>query len=57
MTLNTAMSKALRELRECAAKEDDIGKLSQLVVVINVLLNVIETRVAELEDGCEHAAH
>ena len=48
---NDVVSKALGELKECAAKEADIEKLRQLVVEINNLLDIVEGRLAELEGG------
>jgi hypothetical protein len=42
-------SKALRDLREQIAKENDPEKLRELVVAIDVLLNMIEEQVAKIE--------
>ena len=49
MPLDDAMSRALRELTEQAAKEQDPGRLRQVVLGINTLLDIIERRVAEIE--------
>lgn len=48
MRLDNVMTPALRELTEQAAKERDPQTLGQLVWEINLLLEVIERRVAEL---------
>jgi hypothetical protein len=49
MPLNEAMSRALRELAQLAAKEQDPQNLRQLVLRVNDLLDVIERRLAELK--------
>jgi hypothetical protein len=49
MPLNEAMSRALRELAQLAAKEQDPQELRQLVLRVNDLLDVIERRLAELK--------
>ena len=43
------MFRALRELTEQAAKEQDPERLCQLVLGITTLLDIIERRVAEIE--------
>jgi hypothetical protein len=42
-------SRALHDLREQIAKENDPEKLRELVIAINVLLNMIEEQVAKIE--------
>jgi hypothetical protein len=42
-------SRALRDLREQIAREDDPENLRELVMNINVVLNLIEEQVAKLE--------
>lgn len=49
MPLNEDMSRALRELAQLAAKEQDPQNLHQLVLRVNGLLDVIERRLAELK--------
>jgi hypothetical protein len=43
-------SAALRDLREQIARENDPERLSELVLNINMLLNMIEDQVVHLED-------
>ena len=49
MVLNKAISRALRELAEQAAKEEDPDTLRTLILGLNSVLDVIEKRIAELE--------
>jgi hypothetical protein len=49
MPLNEDMSRALRELAQLAANEQDPQNLRQLVLRVNALLDVIERRLAELK--------
>ena len=49
MVLNNAMSRALRELAEQAAKEEDPNNLRTLILGLNSVLEVIEKRLVELE--------
>jgi CheY-like chemotaxis protein len=49
IAVNGLMSKPLGQLRDCIAQEDNIGTLTQLVLEINKLLVVIETRVAAIQ--------
>jgi hypothetical protein len=49
MTLHDTMSTALRQVAEQVAKEQDPEKLRQFILGINVLLDAVEKRVAELE--------
>jgi hypothetical protein len=49
MPIDDATYRALRELTELAAKEEDPETLRQLVLGINILLDVIEERLAKLE--------
>ncbi len=49
MPVDDPMSRALRELTEQAAKEQDPERLCQLALGINTLLDIIERRVAEIE--------
>jgi hypothetical protein len=51
MSLNDAMSSALRKLREQVGSEEDSDRLRELVIEINRLLDAIEKRVAELGGG------
>jgi hypothetical protein len=55
--LTNAMIGVLRELREVAAKEQDVAKLGELVVEINCLLNVIEIQLAKVEGGGKPTSH
>jgi len=48
--LDHPMSRNLRELIEQAAREQDLERLCQLVSGINTLLDIIEKRVAEIEE-------
>jgi FixJ family two-component response regulator len=45
------VSKALSELREYAAREEDGRNLSRLVIEINILLDIVQSRLGELEDA------
>ncbi|HUK48065.1 MAG TPA: hypothetical protein VLW06_10755 [Terriglobales bacterium] len=49
MALNNTTSKALKELIEQIAHEEDPGKLRELVVEISGLLDLIEKQVAKIE--------
>jgi hypothetical protein len=49
MTLDNGMSPALREMTERAAQELDPQELCRLILEVNVLLGVIEQRLAEPE--------
>ena len=49
--VDDALSSAWRELREQAAREKDPETLRELVVQVNLLLDVIEARVAKLVGG------
>ena len=49
MVLNEAMSRALRELADQSAKEEDSDTLRQLILGLNSVLDVIEKRITELE--------
>ncbi len=49
MVLNKVMSRALGELTEQAAKEEDPDNLRRLILGLNSVLEVIEKRIAELE--------
>jgi hypothetical protein len=51
--IQSAMSRALRELAELAAMEQDPQKLRELVSGINGLLDVVEKQLARLERGGE----
>lgn len=50
MTRQDPMFAALRQVREEAAKAQDPEKLHRLILEINSLLNVIEKRLAQLEE-------
>jgi hypothetical protein len=49
MSRDGAVSKALQELREHVAQEQDPKKLRDLVIEINTLLDIIEGQVAKIE--------
>lgn len=49
MSHDEVVFKALRELREHVAQEQDPKKLRDLVVEINTLLDIIEGQVAKIE--------
>ena len=49
-----AVLQSLRELREYASREHSSENLHRLLIEINRLLNVIETRMAELQPEAEH---
>lgn len=50
MSRDSIVSKALRELREQIALEQDSKKLRDLLIEINSLLDIIEEQVAKIED-------
>jgi hypothetical protein len=49
MSQDEIVSRALRELRELIARENDPGKLRDLVIEINALLDIIASQVTKLE--------
>jgi hypothetical protein len=49
MSQDEIVSRALRDLRERIAQENDAGKLRDLVIEINGLLDVIASQVTKLE--------
>jgi hypothetical protein len=49
MSQDEIVSRALRELRERITGENDPGKLRDLVIEINVLLDIIASQVTKLE--------
>jgi len=51
MSHDWVVSKALRELREHVAQEQDPKKLRDLVIEINALLDIIERQVAKIEEA------
>jgi hypothetical protein len=57
MSLDTAMSRILRELTERVAKEHDLEKLRELVGEINRLLDAIEEQIATLEGRSNSSVH
>jgi Arc/MetJ-type ribon-helix-helix transcriptional regulator len=49
MSQDEIVHRALRELRERIAQENDPGKLRDLVIEINALLDIIASQVTKLE--------
>jgi hypothetical protein len=49
MSLNDAMSRAVRELTDLVTEEQDIEQLRELVLAINALLSVIAKQREKLE--------
>jgi hypothetical protein len=49
MSQDEIVSRALRELRERIAQENDPGKLRDLVIEINALLDIIASQVTKLD--------
>ena len=49
--LNEVINRALRDLKTQIVKEKDPGKLRDLVIEINALLDIVEAQVAKSDTG------